>query len=908
MNDPRQIRTPARTPPAQTGLRTLSLPGLFAVALFGFFPVSGGALPADLTPVLEGNGPWMDTPVAAGQRNYRLVLEYDAEPGTSALLSLHGWKRLLPTGKNQRAEFAVEDDDDSPFILRHWRPGRDRPDSTERPRPDDPNATADVRLTAGEGFHLHRAFTQPLRDLDHAEWWARADEKDTARGAALYRDHCLTCHGDSQSPSHFPGLTAWQARAADASVDPYDLWLALHRQDGHPRLSEVESYQVVRYLRDIILAPHHPQITTTPLSPETLASMPRGRVLARPNPPDPHTSAPWRRMDHGPFLFHPLRLTGHDGREILSVKHGLITRLNPGIGGVTSGRVWAIHDLAPFRFLGFARGGQFSDEAVIFDGSDAPGLTLVGTTFENAPPAPVADAKPVFRGLTVSNRRVSVLFALDGEEFRQNFPWEDAGPTAPQIEPLPAPPDLGAPDPIFTGLVAPAPGNPTTESDRLRAEPLPAPPTTEMPAASWLRFTALAAAPDGHLALATLNGEIWQVSPPASGKNLSRWQRFAGGLDAPHRLAYQNGVLEARCRNGTFRLLDENKDGFCERYESVPPANLPDQPVAALTEQLSRFAAPARTADNTWYFALPASDSSPGAGLVRRDARSPLPADDPTNPTAPPPIYAWLPGAQAVPPAGPLWLPGATKWGPGLQSGTLWPCRDTGLIYRLWSANPGDPAFPRVLWSLPLPPLETDLTGAALVGPSLYLCGLPLDDPAASPATLQESPAPGLWRITRQPGHLFHPVEFAADDQSITLRFNAPIDAAATAANRRLKITAWQPDQAPTPAPIPPRRVLLGRNTLRVVSDAVRPGAGCTLECGIADDSGRIHPFTIHFTLPAQLPPAILPAPKPQPLPSEQAPAIDPADQPSPDLPDFEWPDRLPELDDPVEEEPLPTR
>ncbi|MFM7180818.1 MAG: hypothetical protein ACKO2G_05065, partial [Verrucomicrobiales bacterium] len=70
------------------------------------------------------------------------------------------------------------------------------------------------------------------------------------------------------------------------------------------------------------------------------------------------------------------------------------------------------------------------------------------------------------------------------------------------------------------------------------------------------------------------------------------------------------------------------------------------------------------------------------------------------------------------------------------------------------------------------------------------------------------------------------------------------------------------------------------------------------------------------FTLPAELPPAILPAPRSRPLPPPVVAGVDdPLDPedgaaagPAPeDLPAFEMPGRLPELDDPVEEEePLP--
>lgn len=874
----------------------------FPVGLLAFSAIADAdptPLPPGAIPVLISPGPWINSPVAPEKSNYQLILEYSAPPGVNGSISLEGWTRVLPAGENQRAEFAIEESDGSPFIIRHWRDARARPDSTDRPRAEDGRETPIVSFTAPASFQIHRAFIQPLREEDHGELWNKVAAADAAIGASLYRDHCFACHGDGEHPGQYPGLRRWKDRDASRPSDPLTLWRSFNDNDdspaaGHPRLTDEEAYHVVRYLRE--------QLLPAGAANAPASDLPRGRVLAEPPGYQAPSNAPWRRMDHGPFLFQPLRLVDEAGKTTLEIDRSLILRLDPGIGGVTRGRVWALYDLSGFRFLGIARGGWFSDSSAIFDGNGPPGLTLRGSRLEWKEAPAVGDAPAEFKAVVVSGRDVFVHSTKNGVEFREFFLWKDREGPVHEIGPVPDAPSEMLPDPaavaVYTGVAA----APADGFSALLSESIPAPAPADLVTGSWLRFTGLAAHEDGSLLLCTANGEVWRVDGLDGDASTPRWRRFASGLDAPHRLAFVDGVLEARCRGGWFRLLDGNNDGFCERYErkTIPT----EDDVATRVEHFTRYAAPARSADHTWYFVTPADEGSPGSGLIRNDG------GPPADPAAP--VYVWLPGAEATPPAGPLWLPSASQWGRGLHGGPLLPCRDTGSLFRLWSPRPGDLSLPRVLWSLPIPPLETDIMATAFSRGALYLCGLPLDE---------ETPAQrsGLWRVRRLPGTLFYPVEFAADDQSVSLRFNSPIDAAATAASRFARVSVLPTTGAPSDkATAPPARVLLGKDTLRVVSGLIAPGRVFTLECGVTDELGGKHRFVVHFTLPDELPPAILPVARPRALPppivadgsvppeQDQGPSSNPLLD---DIPEFELPGRLPELDDPVEEEePLPRR
>ena len=887
--------TPVPFPAVKAPLRrsTVAFGFSFLVALCtathaGPAPLPGGT-PVDLPP-----GPWNATPIAPGQRNYQIVLDYSAPPGTTASVSLQGWKRLLPAGENQRAEFAIEDANGSPFIIRHWREERARPESTDRPREGDGDLPPVVTLTAPEEFRVHSAAIRPLRESDHGELWAKVSSAEAATGAALYQTHCQACHGDKESHGQYPGLLPWKEREVSLPRDPYSLWRAFNDTDGtaaagHPRLTEEEAYHVVRYLREHLL-PSAPES-------EPAGLMPRGRVLAEVPVNRAASDAPWRRMDHGPFLFQPLILADEYGKTTLEIEQALIVRLDPGLGGVTRGKSWAIYDIGEFRLLGIARGGRFSDSSAIFDGNGPPGLTLRGSSFEWKE-APADEAPAVFKAVAVSGREVFIYSTQNGVEFCEHFLPQSGRDSALEkgLAEEFSPPML--PDPAGVESVTVVRADAHAPDAPIVAEAILAPAPEALITGSWMRFTGLAARDKTSVFLCTPNGEVWLVT--GLDTTGPRWRRFASGLDGPHRLALVDGTLEARCRNGWFRLLDANNDGFCERYErkTIPP----DDVVAARVEQLARYAAPARSGDNTWYFATPATEATPGAGLIRGEGGPPAEGAES--------VYAWLPGAESVPPAPPVWLPEASKWSWRLHGGLLLPCRDSGRIFRLWAPRPGDLSQPRVLWSLPVPPVETDIMAADFTGSSIYLCGLPLD--AGFPGEQA-----GFWRVRRRFGDLFHPVEFAADDQSVTLRFNLPVDAAATAASRFVRVRAWQPGAAISEEKVSsPRRVLLGKDTMRVVSDMIAPGQGVTIECDVTDERGASHRFVVHFTLPAELPVAVLPAPRPRELPppivageeGPPAPKEKPATTPLlDDVPAFEWPERLPELDDPIEnEQPLP--
>lgn len=78
--------------------------------------------------------------------------------------------------------------------------------------------------------------------------------------------------------------------------------------------------------------------------------------------------------------------------------------------------------------------------------------------------------------------------------------------------------------------------------------------------------------PDGRLALATLDGDVWLADglDKADGKIV--WQRFASGLHEPMGIRVLKGEIVVSDRNGLIHLRDTDENGEADFYENVSNA------------------------------------------------------------------------------------------------------------------------------------------------------------------------------------------------------------------------------------------------------------------------------------------------------------------------------------------------
>ena len=87
------------------------------------------------------------------------------------------------------------------------------------------------------------------------------------------------------------------------------------------------------------------------------------------------------------------------------------------------------------------------------------------------------------------------------------------------------------------------------------------------PEGTLLEVGGLTVMPDGNLGVATRRGDIWIVENPTSRKPYFR--KFASGLHEILGLTYKDGALYCAQRGELTKLVDSNKDGKADVFETV---------------------------------------------------------------------------------------------------------------------------------------------------------------------------------------------------------------------------------------------------------------------------------------------------------------------------------------------------
>lgn len=90
------------------------------------------------------------------------------------------------------------------------------------------------------------------------------------------------------------------------------------------------------------------------------------------------------------------------------------------------------------------------------------------------------------------------------------------------------------------------------------------------PEGATLEVGGLATMPDGRLAVSTRRGEIWLIeNPEVKNDSRPRFIKYAEGLNEILGLAYKDGYLYCVQRGELTKLIDSNKDGRADIYETV---------------------------------------------------------------------------------------------------------------------------------------------------------------------------------------------------------------------------------------------------------------------------------------------------------------------------------------------------
>ncbi|MGC8642286.1 MAG: DUF6797 domain-containing protein, partial [Isosphaeraceae bacterium] len=214
------------------------------------------------------------------------------------------------------------------------------------------------------------------RDIDHAGLISGLDSASFQRGEKIYNRVCINCHGTKDRLGSLPTSLRFASGTFKNGSDPFSMYRTLTLGFGQmtPQTWMVprQKYDVIHYIRQAYLKPHNPgQLTVVDRA--YLSRLPRGKSKG----PEPVEIQPWVTMDYGPFLSATYEISKGDLSNI--VYKGIAVRLDPGPGGVSRGRAWAVYDHDTLRFAAAWTGQGFIDwNGINFNGQHQVHPRLVG--------------------------------------------------------------------------------------------------------------------------------------------------------------------------------------------------------------------------------------------------------------------------------------------------------------------------------------------------------------------------------------------------------------------------------------------------------------------------------------------------------------------------------------------------
>ena len=213
------------------------------------------------------------------------------------------------------------------------------------------------------------------KDVDHAGMIRSLDDKAFRRGEAIYTRVCANCHGTKDAPGSMPTSPRFASDKFKNGSDIHSLYQTVTRGYGMmtPQSWMVprQKYDVIHYIRKAFLEPHNPS-QYAKADAAYLAGLPKGTTFG---PPAANVE-PWVTMDYGPSLMNTYEVGG-PGPNI--AYKGIAIRLDPGAGGVSRGKHWAVFDHDTMRFAAAWSGDGFIDwNGIHFNGRHGVHPKLVG--------------------------------------------------------------------------------------------------------------------------------------------------------------------------------------------------------------------------------------------------------------------------------------------------------------------------------------------------------------------------------------------------------------------------------------------------------------------------------------------------------------------------------------------------
>jgi mono/diheme cytochrome c family protein len=254
-----------------------------------------------------------------------------------------------------------------------------------RRRAGAPTRPAALRIAATPGLRLRNLWTQPLDRTDHAALIAGWNQESLARGATIYSQLCVVCHGTLDAPGSLPTALRFSEGAFKNGSDPRSMYDTLTKGFGQmvaqPQYTARQKYDVIHYIRETFLRKNPSPFTETDAS--YLASLPIGLATAEAETEVANVPK-YQQMDFGPALLWTLQAA----KDNIAQK-GVAIRLDAGPGGVSHGTDWMLYDHDTLRVAAAWSGGGFVDwKGIAFDGSHQTHTSIAGTAAFVNPPGP----------------------------------------------------------------------------------------------------------------------------------------------------------------------------------------------------------------------------------------------------------------------------------------------------------------------------------------------------------------------------------------------------------------------------------------------------------------------------------------------------------------------------------------
>ncbi len=181
--------------------------------------------------------------------------------------------------------------------------------------------------------------------IDHAGIIRSWDKEALARGTAIYRSVCQSCHGTQNEYGSLPTSLRFGEGKFKNGSDPYSMYQTLTHGFGlmtaQPRLVPTQKYDVIHYIRETFLR-HRNKSQFVAIDETYLSKLPKGDSFG----PEPFDAEPWRAMNYGSMLANTYEVPG----DALNIAYkGIAIQLDNREGGIANGKHWALYDTDTMR-------------------------------------------------------------------------------------------------------------------------------------------------------------------------------------------------------------------------------------------------------------------------------------------------------------------------------------------------------------------------------------------------------------------------------------------------------------------------------------------------------------------------------------------------------------------------------